>query len=182
MAFDRTLLIRDIGDAAEKQVAAPRKLVIVVSDARQVFPPAGGRSPTANLLLLASGAVRFGQDGDNRLEDGTNESSEESEVDEDLPRTVALKLRDLESHGQDQFVGSASFAALGNAGLTADDFFLVAVDNADVQLTVPGGLTQKDLWFFSDVVAKPSGDGADRAQLNRLGFQTAVLLWRPPGS
>jgi hypothetical protein len=183
MAFDRRPLIRDIDEATEKQVAAGRKLEIIVSDARQVFPIVQGNTQTANLLLIAAGAVRFGQDGDNRLEDNTNESSEESEVDEDNPRTLELSLKALENHGKDQFIGSASFAALGNAGFTMDDFTLVAVDNADVQMTVPAGLTRRDLWFFSDVVARPDPQSeGDRSQLNRLGFQSAVLLWRPPGS
>jgi hypothetical protein len=194
MAFDRRPLIRDIDEATEKQVAAGRKLEIVVSDARQIFPVVEGNTQNANLLLIAAGAVRFGQDAvndlgqrqedANPLEDDTNEFWEESEVDEDDPRTVELCLKSLDSHGNDQFVGSASFAALGNAGFTMDDFFLVAVDNADVQMTVPAGLTRRDLWFFSDVVAKPESatEGVYLTQLNRLGFQSAVLLWRPPGS
>jgi hypothetical protein len=184
MAFDRRPLIRDIDEATEQQVAAGKKLEIVVSDARQMFPVVEGNNQSANLLLIAAGTVRFGQDGDNPLEDDTNEGSEQSEVDDDEPRTVELCLKSLENHGKDQFVGSGSLAALGNAGFTMDDFFLVAVDNADVQMTVPAGLTRWDLWFFSDVVAKPASpsEGDHKSQLNRLGFQSAVLLRRPPGS
>jgi len=204
MAFDSLPLVRFIDDSrngVNKDDVSPgsRELEITVSDARQIFPRVQG-SPAANLLLLAAGTIRFGQDGDNPLEDDTNELNEDSEVDfkPDFPdpksRTMQLFLAYLVSHPNDEvlvqaedgntIVRSASFAALGNSGLTTDDDdWRVATENASLGVMTA---TRVDLCLRSDVSAHGAdidvGGGVEAlSQLNRSGFQVALLARRRTG-
>jgi hypothetical protein len=203
-------LVRDIANVNGFNVAeVPRKLEITIGGGRQVFG-APSFVGTANQLVITAGTIRFGQDGDNRLEDGGNEFSDEIEVDKDKDsikpgpddpafRTVELNLDHLvghPEHGDDELRGSACFAALGNGGLCMDDRFIVAVDNADAQMTAPKIKTidgqnvdlPRDLWFLSDVTAQGGdspilpGPRVDHSILNRLAYQSAILLHRPPDS
>jgi hypothetical protein len=210
MAFDSLQLVRFIDDGKngvnQNDVSlVSRQLEITVSDAQQIFPKVQG-NPAANLLLLAAGTIRFGQDGDNPLEDDTNEFNEDAEVDfrsdnpfEPKSRTVWLMLVDITNHPEDEFlvkaeegkiVRSASLAALANGGLTTDDDgWRVAMENASVRImsaTRPDGSLVTDLSLLSDVSAR--GEDVDfgqrltpRGQLNRSGFQVAVLAHRPVG-
>jgi hypothetical protein len=168
--FDKTPLVRDVDDARRIQVALPRTLQITVGNVRQVFPPGDG---TGNQLLIMTGAVRFGQDGQ-RGEEGANENSEYAEVDDGDRRTAFLRL-----HGphlnSDQFVGSAAFSALGNIYLQTTGAFGTAVDAAATRFTAPvedGNTLAQDIWLFADVFAEISN------QINRMGYQTFTLLKR----
>jgi hypothetical protein len=206
MSFENLALVREITNVRTFDVAeVPRKLEITISGGRQIFGPSVGG--TANRLVITAGTIRFGYDNDNRLEDNTNEFSDDIEVDKDRDgsnprlavRTVELNLDHLVGHSEhsnDEFRASASFAALGDGGLCMDDRFIVAVDNAEVQLTAPKIETidgrhvvlPRDLWFFSDVSAQGGdspilpGPRVDHSILNRLGYHSAILLQRPAGS
>jgi hypothetical protein len=189
MAFDQRPLTRDITQYKTDVSLPTSELEIVVPDAQQIFPP--GNAPPSNLLLITAGTIRFGWDGGNPLEDQTNEFSEESEVDRGVRKTVVLNLNDIPS-GQKQFVGASAFAALGNCGLTREDDFLVAVDNAGVAVVAAlvgpaePTPTPTDIVFLSDVLAAgtsshtplPSEEDS-LTQLNRLGYQAMVLLKIP---
>ena len=89
--FQNPPLVRDVDDSRRINVATPCALRISVSDARQLVPTA---NPGANTLLLFSGMIRFGQDGDSTGEDLGNELNEYAEAGgDDTPRTVMLQLR-----------------------------------------------------------------------------------------
>ena len=89
--FQNPPLVRDVDDSRRINVATPCALRISVSDARQLVPTGAAG---ANTLLLFSGMIRFGQDGDSPGEDLSNELSEYAETGgDDTPRTVMLQLR-----------------------------------------------------------------------------------------
>jgi len=99
--FQNPPLVRDVDDSRHINVATPCALRISVSDARQLVPTA---NPGANTLLLFSGMIRFGQDGDSTGEDLSNELNEYAEAGgDDTPRTVMLQLRGPAMAG-DQFI------------------------------------------------------------------------------
>jgi hypothetical protein len=79
-----------------------------------------------------------------------------------------------------QFLGSAAFGAFGNVGLTTNDSFGAAVDNAEVQLTQPvedGNELDRDLWFLSDINTERATAGASEESsiINRLAYHSHVL-------
>jgi len=175
--FQNPSLVRDVDDSRRINVATPCALRISVSDARQLVPTA---NPGANTLLLFSGMIRFGQDGDSTGEDLSNELNEYAEAGgDDTPRTVMLQLRGP-AMADGQFIGGAAFAAFGNICLTTDDSFGAAVDNGAVSLMQPvesGNQLARDLWFLSDINAERASSGSDKETsiINRMAYQTAVL-------
>jgi len=64
--FQNPPLVRDVDDSRRINVATPRALKIVVTDARQLAPTL---SIGGNTLLFFSGLIRFGQDGNAPGED-----------------------------------------------------------------------------------------------------------------
>jgi hypothetical protein len=179
--FQFKALVRDVDDAQRVQVANPKTLEIVVSDARQIFPQSAGNLEGANRLLIFAGTIRFGRDpdtGTDEIEDPMNEINEETEVDEGEQRTVQLKLRDPNAP-LDRLTGSTSIASLGNIYLAGHhggidvltDLFGVNVANALAQNV------KDDIWLFSDVVAELG------SQMNRLAYQVNALVHvkSPPG-
>src|SRR5262245_37033142 len=106
MSLDHEPLVRDMFDKAKAQSQYPRVLKITVRDTQS-----GGVA--ANTLLIAAGAVRFGIDGDSKLEDGFNEGSEEAEVDEGDRRTMLLAARLEVPFSQQQVANAALAGATG---------------------------------------------------------------------
>jgi hypothetical protein len=181
MSFTDPEVRLDVDDSLGLEASRPATLQILVSDARQIFP---APSDVVQSVLLFGGTARFSQDG-GAGEDLTNEPGEEKEVDGDTdgggPRTLKLALEVTPSlpDNPPAMVGSASFAALGNIGLTTlgtdinPAAFGVAANSALTLLTgVPNssGDPTNDAWFFADVSAEKN------SQLNRLGYQAAALL------
>ena len=175
--FQNPPLVRDVDDSRRINAATPGALTISVSNARQLIPTVAGG---ANTLLLFSGMIRFGQDGDSPGEDLTNELNEYAEAGgDDTPRTVMLQLRGP-AMADGQFIGGAAFAAFGNICLTTNDSFGAAVDNGAVSLMQPvenGNQLARDLWFLSDINAEraTSGKNKETSIINRMAYQTAVL-------
>jgi hypothetical protein len=175
--FQHPPLVRDVNDSRRINVATPGALSISVSDARQLVPTV---AVGANTLLLFSGIIRFGQDGDSIGEDLSNELNEYAEAGgDDTPRTVMLQLRGP-AIADGQFVGSAAFAAFGNICLTTNDSFGAAVDDGAVSLTQPvedGNQLARDLWFLADINAERATGGSQRetSLINRLAYQGTVL-------
>jgi hypothetical protein len=173
-SFQNPPLVRDVDDSRRINIATPGALTISVSDARQLVPTV---ATGANTLLLFSGMIRFGQDGDSPCEDRSNELNEYAEAgSDDTPRTVMLQLRGP-TVADSQFIGSGAFAAFGNVGLTTDDSFGAAVDNGAALLMQPvedGNQLARDLWFLSDINAERATD--DTSQINRLAYQANVLV------
>ena len=175
--FQNLPLVRDVDDSRRINVATPSALRISVSDARQLVPTG---AVGANTLLLFSGIIRFGQDGDSPGEDLSNELSEYAETGgDDTPRTVMLQLR-APAVADGQFFGSSAFAAFGNIVLTTNDSFGTAVDNGAVSLMQPvedGNQLARDLWFLSDINSERATSGSEKetSLINRMAYQAAVL-------
>jgi hypothetical protein len=175
--FQNPPLVRDVDDSRRINVATPCALRISVSDARQLVPTIAAG---ANTLLLFSGMIRFGQDGDSPGEDPSNELNEYAEAGgDDTPRTVMLQLRGP-AMADGQFVGSAALAAFGNICLTTNDSFGAAIDNGAVSLMQPvedGNQLARDLWFLSDINAERASSGlrTETSLINRMAYQAAVL-------
>jgi hypothetical protein len=170
--FQNPPLVRDVDDARRINVATPRALKISVIDARQIAPTV---STGGNTLLVFSGLIRFGQDGDPG-EDTRNELSEYAEAaSDDTPRTVMLQLRGPLT-ADSQFIGSGAFAAFGDVRLTTNDSFGTAVDNGAARLMQPvedGNQLARDLWFLSDINAERAS--GDTSLINRMAYQAHVL-------
>jgi len=184
MAFDNTAITREIDSSSTLETELSSTLEIAIPDAT-VLGPGGG---SARLLVINTGTVRFGAEGDNDgLEDPTNENSQDAEIDGvTIRRTVMINLRmmqyvrdgrNLTSSGT--FVGATSVAGLGNVGLRSETDLLghtnfgVAVDECKTELTAPTP-REKNLWFFLDAFAEPGhGQGS---QINRLGYQSWALV------
>jgi hypothetical protein len=178
--FQNPPLVRDVNDARHLHAATPRTLKISVSDARQVAP---ALSTAGNTLLLFSGLIRFGWDGDSKGQDTSNEAGEYAEADGDgTPRTVMLLLHgpqnsDRTPLADSQFIGSGTFAALGDVYLTTnDDSFEATADNGATALIQPmenGNQLDRDLWLLSDInTQRATGDSS---LINRMSYQAAVL-------
>jgi hypothetical protein len=176
-AFQNPPLVRDVDDSRRINVASPYALKISVRDARQIPPTAG---TSGNTLLLFSGIIRFGQDGDSPGEDLRNELNEYAETGgDDTPRTVMLQLRGP-TMTDSQFIGSAAFAAFGNICLTTNDSFGAAIDNCAALLMQPvedDNQLAHDLWFLSDINTERATAGANKETsiINRMSYQTNVL-------
>jgi hypothetical protein len=135
--FQNPPLVRDVADARSINTASPRALLIAVRYARQLA--ATGSFKDGDTLMIFSGLIRFGQDGDSKGEDPRNESSLYSEVDgvgTNSPRTVMLQLRGP-ALTDSQFVGSNALAALADVFLTTSDTFGAATDTDAALLKPP---------------------------------------------
>jgi hypothetical protein len=139
-------------------------------------------SSGGNALMIFSGVIRFGQDGDEG-EDPRNERSpdyaELDGVDDHSPRTVMLRLRGPVLSNE-QFKGSSAIAALSDLYLTTQDTFGAGTDNSCVLLTQPvedGNELSLDLWLMSDVRAERSSGGS--SLINRMAYQANVVLTNP---
>jgi hypothetical protein len=172
--FQNPPLVRDVDDSRHINVATPHALKITVTDARQLAPTL---STGGNTLLIFSGLIRFGQDGDSPGEDRSNELNEYAEAGgDDTPRTVMLQLRGP-TLADSQFIGSGAFAAFGNVALTTNDSFGAAVDNSTARLMQPvedGNQLARDLWLLSDINAERATD--DTSLINRMAYQANVLV------
>lgn len=173
-------LPRDVGQQqdplTELQTSIPRTLAIRVPNGRQLFPPPDEDAEPAGLLLISSGTVRFGSDPDDI--DRSNEPNEDTEVDESNHLTVQLRLRVDQQIGTDAVAGAAAFGALGNVFLPLDNSSGAATDAAGAERrpVAAGGF---DMWFLEDVFAYGDPDLVGGGQLNRMGYQTSVLVQTP---
>jgi hypothetical protein len=147
-------------------------LLFRVADAR-LLDSTGGTA--GNTIALLAGTIRFGQDG-GPTEDPSNEASEYAEADSVVPKTVMLRLRRPDIKPS-QFLGSGSFAAFSNVGLTTNDSFGAAVDDCATFLTEPvedGTQLDQDMWFFADVKAERAS--GDKNNINRMAYQATAIL------
>jgi len=176
--FQNPPLVRDVDDSRRINVATPSALKITVTDAQQVSPPL---SIGGNTLLVFSGLIRFGQDGDTSGEDLSNELNEYAEAGgDDTPRTVMLQLRGP-ALADSQFLGSGTFTAFGNVVLTTNDSFGAAVDNGSTRLMQPmenGNPLARDLWLLSDINAERATGGATKetSLINRMAYHAEVVV------
>jgi hypothetical protein len=178
-AFQDRPLVRDFHDSRKLHVAEPAVLKLSVKAARQLFP---SLTTAGNTVLLLSGLIRFGQDGNEPGEDPRNENNAYAEVDgvdNNSPRTVLLQLRGP-ALTDAQFAAASGFGALADVYLTTTDTFGAATNASGVQLTAPtenGNQLDRDLWFLSDVSAERTT--GDTSLINRMAFEATVLLTLP---
>jgi hypothetical protein len=179
--FEFPPLWRDVGIlqelSTEDQTAAARTLAITVPNGKQRFPVPDEDSGPAKRLLIAAGALRFGQDGEGW--DPTSEINEEAEVDENTPRTLNLRLRVGKQLGVEPMVTATAFGGLGTMFVPIDVNSGAATDDAGVRRDQSPDEPGWEAWYLSDVRAWGKVGDEQLGQLFRMGYPASLLVETP---